>query len=263
MTERGWQRGPPSAHPTGIEEREYHVDGVRWHVREVTGAPAGRTPVVLVQGLVISGAFHVPLMQRLAGEFDLYAPDLPGFGLSEKPSPPLSLSEQVDSLAAWMDVAGLRSAALLGTSYGAQVVADFAARHPERATRAILVSPVLEPAARPLPALAMRWSIEAAREIHMMPLLARDCLLAGPRRSVGLIREMRRHRMEDVAPTIPVPTLVVRGSRDPIVSEAWVQEIADLLPFGRLIVIPGAAHPINFTQPLELSRVLRPFLLEG
>jgi 2-hydroxy-6-oxonona-2,4-dienedioate hydrolase len=43
-------------------------------------------PVVLVHGLVVSSRYMVPLAEVLARWFDVYAPDLAGFGRSEKPS---------------------------------------------------------------------------------------------------------------------------------------------------------------------------------
>jgi hypothetical protein len=54
----------------------------------------------------------------------------------------------------------------------------------------------------------------------------------------------------------------VRGERDAIVSQAWVEEVTRLLPGGRLVVVPGA-HTINYSAPRELVRVVRPFLVGG
>ncbi len=39
------------------------------------------------------------------------------------------------------------------------------------------------------------------------------------------------------------------------------EEATRLLPEARLVVIPGAAHTVNYSAPLELARVVRPFLL--
>ncbi|MDQ3880940.1 MAG: alpha/beta hydrolase, partial [Chloroflexota bacterium] len=63
-------------------------------------------------------------------------------------------------------------------------------------------------------------------------------------------------------PCVRVPTLVVRGGRDPIVPQAWAEEVARLLPRGRLVVIPGAAHAVNHDAPAALARVVLPFLTE-
>ncbi len=59
-----------------------------------------------------------------------------------------------------------------------------------------------------------------------------------------------------------VPTLVVLGSRDAIVPQRWAEEAIRSLPMGRLVVIPGSAHAVNYSSPLELTRVILPFLSE-
>ncbi len=57
-----------------------------------------------------------------------------------------------------------------------------------------------------------------------------------------------------------VPTIVMRGSRDPIVPQEWAEEATRLLPRGRLVIVRGAAHTINYGAPEALLRVVRPFL---
>jgi 2-hydroxy-6-oxonona-2,4-dienedioate hydrolase len=61
---------------------------------------------------------------------------------------------------------------------------------------------------------------------------------------------------------VAVPVLVVRGSRDRIVSQAWAEAVTRLLPDARLVVIPGVAHVINFSYPAELSAIALRFPLE-
>ena len=103
------------------------------------------------------------------------------------------------------------------------------------------------------------WST-GQREPHGIRLsltLFRDYLDSGPRRALQLLRHSLDDRIEEKLPHINAPTVVVRGSRDPIVSQKWAQAAADALPRGRLAVIPGAAHAINFGAPLELSRFVR------
>jgi pimeloyl-ACP methyl ester carboxylesterase len=72
-------------------------------------------------------------------------------------------------------------------------------------------------------------------------------------------RHMFEHRIEDVLPDMKVPTLVVRGARDPIVSQEWTRRVVDLLPNGRLVVIPEATHTIPFKYADAFARVVRAF----
>ncbi|WP_446377124.1 alpha/beta fold hydrolase [Coleofasciculus sp. E2-BRE-01] len=57
-----------------------------------------------------------------------------------------------------------------------------------------------------------------------------------------------------------VPTLVVRGGKDPLVPPYWAEEVVELLPQAQLAVIPGGGHTLNYSAPLELSRVTKAFL---
>jgi 2-hydroxy-6-oxonona-2,4-dienedioate hydrolase len=59
---------------------------------------------------------------------------------------------------------------------------------------------------------------------------------------------------------VRVPTLVVRGSRDVIVPQRWAEEVTRLLPDGRLVIIPDAAHTLNYQKPAELTEAVRSFL---
>jgi pimeloyl-ACP methyl ester carboxylesterase len=77
---------------------------------------------------------------------------------------------------------------------------------------------------------------------------------------VRTFRYALRDRIEARLPLVRVPTLVVRGSRDTIVPQRWAEEATRLLPHGRLVVIPGAAHTLVYKVPAELVRAIRPFL---
>ena len=70
-------------------------------------------------------------------------------------------------------------------------------------------------------------------------------------------------RIEENLPRLRAPTLVVRGSRDPICPQRWAEEIVQILPEGRLAILPGAAHAANFGAPAEFVGVIREFLEEG
>jgi 2-hydroxy-6-oxonona-2,4-dienedioate hydrolase len=57
-----------------------------------------------------------------------------------------------------------------------------------------------------------------------------------------------------------MPTLVIRGEHDPIVPQQWAEEVCRLLPHGSLVVIPGAAHTLNYTEPAAFVSAMHPFL---
>ena len=44
-----------------------------------------------------------------------------------------------------------------------------------------------------------------------------------------------------------VPTLLIRGSRDPIAPQTWLDRAADLIPGARALTVDGAAHNVVTT----------------
>lgn len=217
--------------------------------------------MVLVHGLAVSSRYMVPTAVRLASYYSVYTPDLPGFGRSVKPAHILSVSELADALMGWMQAIGLSSATFLGNSMGCQIIVNAALRYPERVQRAILVGPTMDPQARTMHRAGARLLLDGLREpLHFLPVLVREYGHAGLRRTIGTLQHAFADRMEERLPLMCMPTLVVRGSRDPIVSQQWVEQVHHLLPNSQLITVPGAAHAVNYNSPQALTHITRRFL---
>jgi len=246
-------------------ERLWTLRGAtRFHARvALHAAPPGAPAVVLVHGLGASSRSMTPTLMRLAPRCRAYAPDLPGFGLTTRPRQPLDLNGLADALAGWMQATGVGRASLLAHASGCQVAVRFALRHPERLDKLILQGPTTDPAARgPLRHLA-RWLRNSPREPATLGALRlMDSRDAGPRCLLRSLSLTLHERLEELLPEVSHPTLLVRGARDPLVPERWARRMAELLPNGRLVTIPGAAHALTYEAPLELARVVCPFLDE-
>ncbi len=59
---------------------------------------------------------------------------------------------------------------------------------------------------------------------------------------------------------LKAPTLVLHGALDPIVSLRWTERVTGLLPDGRLVVVPKAAHAMTYNAPSEVARHVRAFV---
>jgi pimeloyl-ACP methyl ester carboxylesterase len=195
----------------------------------------------------------------------VFVPDLPGYGQSDRPAGrDLTVPELADTLLGWMDRAGLDRPHLLGNSFGCQVIADLAARHPDRVGRLVLQGPTFDPDARSAWRQALRWLAVVPFERSSESLiLLRDVWDLGPVRAIDMIRKGLDDRIERKLPKVTAPTLVVRESRDAIVPQRWAEESTRLLQHGRLVVIAGAAHTINYSQPARLVEAIWPFLTDG
>jgi pimeloyl-ACP methyl ester carboxylesterase len=207
----------------------------------------------------------VPLAERLADAFPVLAVDPPGSGRSSKPAlRRLTVAGQADTLAAWMDTLGLPPAVLVGNSLGCHVIAELAVRHPGRASRLVLNSPAIDPHLRSAPQQFGRLFLSAFREPpSLLPIVAWDYLRTGPRRMWAIFRNALRERIEDALPRVRCPTLVVRGTRDLLVSEPWAIEAARLLPDGRFVPIAGAAHAANYSAADEMAGIIGAFLADS
>jgi pimeloyl-ACP methyl ester carboxylesterase len=217
--------------------------------------------VVLVHGMVVSSRYMVPTAERLAPLCSVYAPDLPGYGRSAKPPRPFVLPELADALERWMSAAGLKRAHLVGNSFGCQIIAEFALRHRARVDRIVLQGPTVDPAARSVARQLLRLVRNSAREPKSLGFISlADYWAAGLRRVRATIRMALADRIEEKLARIDAPTLVVRGTRDPLVPHEWAARVAALLPRGELAELPGLPHTINYSAPDAFVEAIAPFL---
>lgn len=238
------------------------VPGGKMHARtNLYPSPPNAPAVVLVHGMVISSSYMIPTAERLASLCRVYSPDLPGYGKSYKPWPILLVPQLADALAVWMDAVGIDKAHLVGNSFGCQIIAEFALRHPSRLDRIVLQGPTVDPQARTLRQQVFRLWLNRRMELRSLGRISRkDYKAAGFRRAWETMKIVLADQIEAKLPHIQAPTLVVRGAKDPVVPQRWAEEVTRLLPKGQLVVIPGGPHTINYSAPLEFVRVMKPFL---
>jgi 2-hydroxy-6-oxonona-2,4-dienedioate hydrolase len=222
--------------------------------------PSGTPPVVLIHGLGVSGAYFVPTLERLGVRFSVYAPDLPGHGKSSTPRRPLDIHQLTDALVAWMDAVPIESACLVGNSMGSQIAVDAALRHPSRVNRLVLIGPTTDPRGRTLAQLLKRLLRDGLHERPSLSwILAKDYGHMG-RRLPAEFRFMRWDPIEVKLPDVEVPTMLVRGEKDPISPQRWLEEAARLVRAKRMAVIPGVGHAVNYSSPDRLVAAIAPFL---
>jgi pimeloyl-ACP methyl ester carboxylesterase len=218
------------------------------------------TPIVLVHGLS-SGRTLKPLIRALGSRRPVYAPDLPGFGMSDQPIHPLDVPGLADALRRWLIDNELAPAIVVGVAFGCQVAVDLAARYPAAVDRLVLVGPTFDPEARTPGRVAMRWARNAPRSSpRLAPTIVHDFIDAGPWRSMRTLRRALEDRIEDKLQDIEAPTLVVRPERDHLAPAAWTERVAELIPDAELVVLPKAAHAIGPRTAARLTALLVPFL---
>jgi pimeloyl-ACP methyl ester carboxylesterase len=240
------------------------VNGLSMYARCSVINPMAQPAVVLVHGLGVSGNYLLPTAVHLACHYPTFVPDLPGFGRSSKPSHVLNICELADSLAAWLRNNGLSHTCLVGNSLGCQFIVEIALRYPELVDSAVLVGPTIDSQARSFWKQVGRGVLDMFREPWAyLPLLTWDYLVAGTARTVATLQYAVADPVTAKLSSVDIPVLVVRGEKDPIAPQRWVEEMVQHLPRARLLVIPGAAHVVNYSAGATLAKVVRQFLEEG
>ena len=100
------------------------------------------SPVLFVHGLGSSGYIEWRFnLERVAARHAVYAPDLPGFGRSDKPAAArYGVAFFARTVVRYMQEVGLRSAAVVGASLGGRVALELTLKHPRRVTKLALVN---------------------------------------------------------------------------------------------------------------------------
>ena len=234
----------------------------RLFVRFTQEAPEGAPIVVLVHGLGVSGRYMLPLMKELRAVAHVFAPDLLGFGRSQKPAFALDMQQLADVLGIWMRTRNLAGACVVGGSMGCQVAVHLAQRHPELAEGLVLVGPTMDPtvsAARQV----IRWlSMAFVEPVRLIPIVLRDYLAAGFMRTLRTFRFALRDHIEERVGAIPQRVVVVRGRQDRIVTAAWAATVAKRARNGRVVTVPTGGHAVNFDAPRPLARIIKCVLRE-
>ncbi|NGM20924.1 alpha/beta hydrolase [Roseomonas stagni] len=260
------------------------VAGLRLHVRD-TG-PRTAPPVIFLHGFASSLHTWEDWARSLEGEFRVIRFDLPGFGLTgPDPSGDYTDARSMAVILSLMDRLELPRASLVGSSMGGRIAWTFAATHPARVDRLVLMAP--DGFASPgrgygttpsvpllarvlpytLPASLLRSSLAPAYAnpaVLTQATLARyrDMLLVPGNRQAILVR-MAQGALVDPVPLlrrIEAPTLLLWGQADAMVPVANAADYTAALRDSRVVTLPGIGHVPMEEAPAETVIPLRDFL---
>lgn len=249
MTAKRW----PPRHWVGCTT---WVDGARIFARIDPEGDPSTPPVLMLHGLVVSSSYFRPVAHELNDRYRLYIPDLPGFGRSTAGGV-RDLDGMVDTLDRWMAVHELVGAVVVANSLGCQVATLLAVRYPARVAKLVMVAPTMDPCVRGPLHVMLRGLIDIPRERRTLwRIWIPDFFLAGPWQALKWLLLSIRDPQRERLPGVRQPVIAVAGERDPISPAPWVQAYGDLPETGRCIVIPGAAHAMNYSAPEALAQIV-------
>jgi pimeloyl-ACP methyl ester carboxylesterase len=121
--------------PSGLRIEEIETGGAVIHTRVVGQGPA----VVLLHGFGDTGDMWAPLAQALVTGHTVVVPDLRGMGLSSHPERGYDKKTQGQDVARVLDRLGIDKVDLVTHDIGNMVGYAFAAQHPARVTRWVVM----------------------------------------------------------------------------------------------------------------------------
>lgn len=269
----------------GPDDRFVTVDGARVRVREE--GPKNAPPIVLIHGFTYSLESWDKVAEFLSLDNRVIRYDLLGHGLTGPDKQKrYSVPARAKFLGELLDKLGVEKTAIAGNSLGGTIAWHFAAEHPDRVSKLILVDapafpfnavkdkPVEAPAAMkaylklaPFSGLEKMAAITWSDSSKMQPRRLKQIQDMMKRQGNGqaFIDHISQFTMPD--PTallhkIKAPVLIIWGADDKVIPVANGMLTKDALPGSAMMVITGAGHTPQEEKPVDTAGAIEDFLQE-
>lgn len=239
---------------------------------------AGEGPaVVVVHGVGGHKEDWAGVAAELAQTHSVFTIDMLGFGESSKNGDDLGMDVQAGAVAALLDAHDIASAALVGNSVGGWVTATFAARHPDRVSKLVLID-VAGFAAMFEGEPPVNFDPDSPEEMQALI----DITINGPVAKIPGIAEnafsayvasgekaisatwgksiFLSPRLETLLPDIKAPTLVLWGADDKLFPAVLAGVFAGQIEGATSQLIADAGHFPQIDQPEATIAAIAAFL---
>jgi len=259
------------------------ANGIKTNYLEAGSGP----DVVLIHGSgpgVTAYANWRLVIPELATKFHVVAPDMVGFGFSERPADvEYSVQTWADQTVGLMDTLGLQKASLVGNSFGGAIALRIAAQHPERVDKLVLMGsmgvdfPISE-------GLERVWGYEPSFENmrKVLDVFAYDRkLVPDELAEVRYRASMQPGFQESFAAMFPSPrqrwvdamrtddeeirklthrTLIIHGREDQVIPLETSLHLMQLIENGDLHVFSHCGHWVQIERSTEFNRIVGDFI---
>jgi 3-oxoadipate enol-lactonase len=240
-------------------------------------------PLLLIMGM--SGTKHhwgEAVLEELRGDFDTIVYDHRDAGDSTRTGKPFTIADLATDAAGLLQALELDSAHVMGISMGGMVAQELALGHPERIVSltlgctycggegSVLASKgVMRRLAEAMFSGDRKRAIRTSWEVNVSPSFAADeeayARFLRTSMSYGLPVHVIMEQMKAIVghdtsarlPELKMPTLVVHGTLDQLLSVQNGHMIAGLIPGSRLEILEGVGHMFFLERPEQTAELVR------
>jgi pimeloyl-ACP methyl ester carboxylesterase len=250
------------------------------------GNPAG-APVVLIHGYTDNARDWVPMLPYVSKDFRLILIDLRGHGKSSKPDCCYTRFDFAYDIVLLLDQLKIRRADVVGHSLGSIVAQTLAEDWPQRIDRVVLISStggsspgarkkapafdfasqirlLEEPIEPDSPFMIAWWDSPTPVDAEFIRRERVDSAAIPLRVWLAILdQSLAGNRYEDLQSSLPrlrAPTLLIWGSKDPIMEEPVRVTLRRGLPKAQVKIFDGLGHNPFWEQPGALAQTINDFL---
>ncbi|MBE9043746.1 alpha/beta hydrolase [Pleurocapsales cyanobacterium LEGE 10410] len=227
--------------------------------------------MLLVHGAGGSSRHWQPMLSQLDSKLFPLAVDLPGHGATSG-TVPNSIEAVADFLAAFLTALNLeQQICYVGQSLGGLIGLQFALTYPQRVERLVLMTTAAKIQLHPdflASALSGEWDLATLSQSFApeIPETVKNLVLNEFRHTrldldAADFMGISQVDLSDAIITLEIPTMILTGGDDVIISPRKGRLLKKQLPNARLVNIPDAGHYLQVEQPSEVAREIEGFLL--
>ena len=218
---------------------------------------------------------QVPYLSRY---FWVVAIDARGNGRSDRPLTGYDFDTRYADMLAVLDEATRPPVALVAFSCAGMLAVKYAVEHPERVSHLMLIhaqysqslpQPFEEKVARVFREDFDGWRTRLATkclpEPHSLKAIEDGIRWMGetsPEIYIEALQQISKDNVWDLLPRVSVPTLILHGTRDPVVPYSHACRFAEAVPGARLVTFEGGGHSLPGREAAKVNRLIRDFALD-
>ncbi len=242
-------------------------DGCRL-VYETHGS-SGAAPLLLIEGAGGDLPGWSRNLPTLSSKCFVIAYDQRGNGWSDAPDEPQAMGTFVHDALALLDQVGIERAAIYGQSFGGMVALELALASPERVTALIAActhagGDSVVPVRPRVPKGDADRAIFSEGYATTDPDGVRELFTQGvPQQPQAARRQREAMQGYDVSARlgeVRVPTLVLHGTDDRVISVENARFLAGSIPGAELVLLEGAGHVCHWEQPAAADAAVLDFI---